>query len=330
MNEVHRLREVEVQKTKIAVIVNPKVSKERSLEKWREIKEGWGVIDLVFTEKFSSEPGEIEKLTRQAIKNGFNLITVVAGDGGINEAVNGFFENGKLISSEVALGMVGTGFGNDVVRTPKEVFQTENWRNPWNIEKVIRARERGEVKKIDLGQVTYQNFRGKEETRYFINIANVGLGAIVAEKVNKSSKSGLSSYLDVGLKTLPRFKPKMMEIKTDLPPEIPSRPKTLNISIANGRYFARGLLPAPKAKIDDGLFEVIVIGNFGILEALLNVNRIRKGSLLSHPKVLHFQCPELSILSDPPDLVEAEGEVFGRVPAHFKIHPRILNLAFWE
>lgn len=319
-----------MEKTKIMVITNPKAGRGQSLKKLEEIKREWGSRHLIFSEKFSSDQGDIEKLTGQAIKNGFNLITVITGDGGIHEAVNGFFENGKLISEKAALGMVGTGFGNDVVKTPKEVFQSENWRNPWNIEKVIRALERGEVKKIDLGQVSYQDFGGQEKSRYFINIANIRLGAIVVDKVNKTGKSSLSTYLNVGVKTLFRTRPKFMEIKGPDNSWVIPKIKALNISIANGRYYGQGMRPTPEAKIDDGLFDVILMGDIGRLEALLNIQRMKKGTLSSHPKVFHFQCPELSVFTDPPDLVEAEGEVFGRTPAHFKIHPQILNLALWE
>src|SRR2546427_13242312 len=92
-------------------------------------------------------PGHAIELTRQAIKWGARTIIVVGGDGTINEVVNGFFEDEKMISTDVELSIVPRGTGSDFVRV------------------LNRAVPRGDRRMIDLMKVEYATMDGRPEFR---------------------------------------------------------------------------------------------------------------------------------------------------------------------
>ena len=88
--------------------------------------------------------------------------------------------------------------------------------------------------------------------------------------------------------------------------------------------------PAPDARMDDGLFDIVILGDMRFVESLLNLPRLRRGTHLTHPKVrsrrgkritARASSPVLPVL---PVLIEADGEVIGSLPATFEIVPQAL------
>jgi diacylglycerol kinase family enzyme len=65
------------------------------------------------------------------------------------------------------------------------------------------------------------------------------------------------------------------------------RPTVANLCIANARYFGGGMKVAPEAKLDDGLFEVVSIGNLGTMKILTNAPRRYLGTYLGMQNVNH-------------------------------------------
>lgn len=324
-------------KKNVMVIVNPKAGQGKGLKKWVSIKEFWQ-NQLKFQDfevRMTTKTGEATELTREAIKNGFCLVIVVGGDGTINEAINGFFENGKLISENAHLGIITSGTGCDFVKSLPTYALTGLMagKMPFFIKMVLEKIEKGDVLKIDIGEITYLNFDGKKEKRYFVNIADVGVAARVSDEVNKTKKKNSLSYLIKSLTTLFTYKPEFILLKGRKKNKTSWhwRGKTLNVSIANGRYFGKGMLVAPLAQLDDGLFDIVIMGDFKRFEALKGFSKIYKGAHLQLPKVTLARASELEVLTDSQNLlVEAEGEVIGKAPVHFKIHPQILKIACWD
>src|SRR2546427_4291882 len=95
-------------------------------------------------------PGHAIVLTRQAIKRGARTIIAVGGDGTINEVVNGFFEDEKMISADAELSIVPRGTGSDFVRV------------------LDRGVPRGDRRMIDLMKVEYTAMDGIPQFRYSI------------------------------------------------------------------------------------------------------------------------------------------------------------------
>jgi len=103
---------------------------------------------------------------------------------------------------------------------------------------------------------------------------------------------------------------------------------TINFCIANARYFGGGMMIAPEAKIDDGFFDVINIGDIGTLKILANAYSLYRGTHISLPEVKSMRAKRVEIRSaDGFDLhLETDGELPGKLPAMFEIIPKALKV----
>ncbi len=303
---------------KTALIVNPKSASGTTGKKWeqinRDIRRGLGTdYDVKFTEK----QGHATELAREAIKDGYELVVAVGGDGTINEVANGFFDKEKPLNPNAALAVMSIGTGSDFVKTfefpttPCEAAERIRQGKPWT---------------IDLGKCTFTSLDGEQRSRFFINIADFGSGGAVVDKVNRTTKvvGGQISFLLGILTTLPTYKNRLTKYQIDNGPE---EEKILNTFIvANGRYYGGGLKPAPNAQLDDGLFDIVSIGDVGFFEAISSLGKFRKGTYLEIPKVTFSKGKTVLADSEETQLVEMEGEVVGRLPARFEMLPKAMKI----
>lgn len=303
---------------KAVLIVNPRSANGTTGRDWanisREIKRG---LQSDFDVKFTEQQGHATLLTSEAIKEGFELVVAVGGDGTINEVVNGFFQNGKPFNPNAALAVMSIGTGSDFVKT------LELPTTPFECAERIRS---GKVWAIDLGRCSFIDLKGEKRSRFFINIAESGFGGVVVDKVNRTTKAfgGPISFLWAILTTLPTYKNKVTNCRIDDGPE---HEEVLNMLIvANGRYYGGGLKPAPNAQLDDGLFDIVSIGDLGFSEAVSSLGKFRKGTHLGLAKVSFSRGRTVVASSDETQLVEMEGEVVGRLPARFEILPKAINI----
>ena len=124
-------------------------------------------------------------IARNKIKEGYSKIIVVGGDGTMNEVINGVFAQKRIHTTEVMLGMISVGTGNDWART---------FNIPSDYEGAIRTIKEQKTFIQDAGLVSYLK-NGKEWKRYFINIAGMGFGARVVERANRSKEKGKSKLV---------------------------------------------------------------------------------------------------------------------------------------
>jgi diacylglycerol kinase (ATP) len=98
--------------------------------------------------------------------------------------------------------------------------------------------------------------------------------------------------------------------------------------VANGRYFGGGMLIAPEASVDDGLFEVVLIADLGVRRSLAGLPRLYKGRHLGRPGItaLRGRVVTVTPLEQRPVLFDVEGEQVGRAPATLTCLPRALRL----
>lgn len=303
---------------KTAIIVNPRSANGEVGKNWtwidQEIRRG---LRTDYDVRFTEQQGHATSLTSEAIKDGYELIIAVGGDGTINETVNGFFRNGKPLNPEAAMAVMSIGTGSDFVKTLE--FPT----TPFEAAERIRT---GKVWAVDLGKCTVVGLDGAERSRLFINIADFGSGGAVVDKVNRTTKAfgGQISFLWGILTTLPTYKNKLTKYRID---DSPEEEKVLNtFVVANGRYYGGGLKPAPEAQLDDGLFDIVSIGDVGFLKAVSSLGKFRKGSYLGIPEVSFWRGKTVVADSKETQLVEMEGEVVGRLPARFEMLPKAMKI----
>ena len=102
-----------------------------------------------------------------------------------------------------------------------------------------------------------------------------------------------------------------------------------NLCIANARFFGGGMKIAPEAKLADGQFDVITIGDLGALKILTNAPRLYLGAHLGMQDVRHELARKIvarPAVKDAEVILEVDGELPGRLPATFQVVPRALRL----
>jgi len=83
---------------------------------------------------------------------------------------------------------------------------------------------------------------------------------------------------------------------------------------------------APKARINDGLLDVVTIGDIGKFELLKAFPTVYRGTHITHPKVKMEKAKRITIESSEKLLVHADGELLGEAPASFWLIPAALNI----
>lgn len=264
------------------------------------------------------------RLTRQALQQGHDPVVAVGGDGTIHEVVNGFFADGKRISPQARLGIVPMGTGGDFVRTLQANASDEKSKS--GLERALVRIKSERAWLCDVGRIQCAQSTSDQLTCYFINIADAGFGGKLAERVNRSPKTAgpFLAYLAGLLRTLVSYVNKPVRVELD-GRQLPEQ-KVNSVVIANGRFFGGGMWVAPDADLDDGWFDVIIIGDVSRREVLANVRRLYTGTLAVHPKVKIYRAKQVVLSSPEPQFIEADGELVGALPARFDLLPNALHL----
>ncbi len=300
-------------KLKTQVIVNPASNRGRTRRRWREIKEALKTFVREFQYDFTEKPLQAIDLTREAIKSGTELVIGVGGDGTLNEIANGFFEQNKIINPLASLAIVPSGTGCDFTRS---------LNIPSRLKQALQVIAEAVSVPVDVGHVTFRNHQGQEEERFFLNVADFGVGGEVVHEVNRQRlERKASSYFRTLVSTMMRFRPKKVRLKLE-GQELPEDDYLIG-AVANGRIFGKGMKIAPRAYLDDGLLDVVLIKGMKFFEFLRNSWRVFTGAHLHHPKTFYWQGRFLDAqpLTLEKILLEIDGEEVGTLPASFDIIP---------
>ncbi|MCG3173863.1 MAG: putative lipid kinase YtlR [Myxococcota bacterium] len=300
---------------KIIAVMNPRSAGGRTGREWPDIQrvlsQRVGPIATFQTES----AGDGARLARQAAAEGAGLVLSVGGDGTHNEVVNGLLKDGAPVRPDVAFMPIPCGTGGDLVRTLGVP------RDPAKIAELMDPRR---LQMLDAG--LYEGMAdGQHVSRYFINIACVGLSALACSLVNQSGKwlGGRATFFLCTIRALAQFQSPLVRVRTGDGEWRSFR--ITNIAIANARYFGGGMMVAPDAMPNDGLFDVVIIGEQPLLKSLTQGTEIYRGKHVRRPHVTVLRTRTLQVESDTPTGAEVDGEPLGGTPARFTILPGVLR-----
>jgi len=297
-------------------IVNPKAGSGKGESDWPKIRLLLEEKGVDFEFRFTERKFHAVELSVWAINNSFRKLLVIGGDGTLNEVVNGLFIQKSVSPSNILIGVIGVGTGNDWQRT---------YSSAKGYTEKVEAIKEAKSFLQDVGVVRF--FESKvQQTRYFANAAGLGFDAAVAQNTNKLKENGRRGkllYILSLLKTLVSYQSSLISLSID--------GQTIGGTIFSatlgiGKYNGGGMMPTPNAKPDDGLFDITVITNISRSGVLRNLGRLYNGSILNHPHISGFQGKEITVSSRPPVNLEADGESLGSSPFTFSIIPKCINV----
>lgn len=305
------------------VILNPQAGGGRADRLWPTLRRTLDATVGSYATHRTQQPRDATRITRMALRRGAERIIAVGGDGTLNEVVNGFFDDGTPLASQAVLAPISCGTGSDFRRSLQA---------PAAPDEAVRALLQNRTRMVDVGLLRYTTDAGRRAAQAFLNIASFGMGGAVDRIVHmlpgKAHVGGRMAYFYAILHTLARYQNQPVTLHVDDEPIFSGSIRT--VAVANGRFFGGGLPIAPDAKLDDGLFDVIVLGDLPRRTLLRHLRRFYAGTHLSLEGVTVVRGRRITATphTDTPVLLDVDGEPMGQLPASFTIHPRALCIQY--
>jgi diacylglycerol kinase (ATP) len=304
------------------IIVNPASAGGATGDAWPGIASELGRHFGPFNCAFTGRGGEAAEIADREARAGRRLVVACGGDGTVSEVANGILRSG----ADAELGLLPSGTGGDFRRTLDIPLRAAG------AARILRS---GVTRRMDAGRVTFVNEAGGEESRYFVNVASFGMGGDVIERVKEGSwlpagasrlLGGKLTFAAAALQTTFQFRKPSVRVRLDGGPE--SQLVVTNFCVANARFFGGGMKIAPEAKLADGLFDVVAVGDMSPLSILANSYRVYLGAHLGLGEVRHARARrvEARAASGEEVKLEVDGELSGRLPARFEILPGALRV----
>ncbi len=305
------------------IIVNPRSASGSTRDKWSQTVSDLRAHFGPFSVAFTKCPGHGVDVAKRAAESGRQFIIACGGDGTINEVANGIL----LSSKDAELGVLPSGTGGDFRRTLGLPLT--------NREAAVALRD-GKTQRMDVGKVTFRDLDDNTVTRYFLNVSSFGLAASIIKRV-KSAKifdwlpidgiRGRANFAASTLREVLELDPVTIRVRIDDAEEKPLQ--TINFCIANARYFGGGMMIAPEAKINDGLLDVVNIGDIGSAKIILNAYTLYRGTHVDLKEVKSTLAKKIEVTAFDPSteiLLETDGELPGKLPATYEIVPDALRV----
>ncbi len=248
--------------------------------------------------------GHAAALASEAINQPVDILVAAGGDGTLNECVNGYLKaNGKIPMTFMAMGT-----GNDYLKT---LQQSGQWKEVHDL--IVR----GKTQWMDVGQMDFKGLDGSMQNRYFINVMDVGLGGEVVQKIAHSKRrlGPFLTYQKAVISSLIEYKRTVVNCELD---NVHFESETLMLVVANAKWFGSGLGIAPLASLNDGVLEVIHIGNITLLDYLIQLPKVRQCRVLKH-KSIHYYTSKCIAISTPGLPIDCDGEFIGFTPLNCQV-----------
>jgi len=302
------------------VIANPKSQNRATLRRLKlleaKLRRALGPLDIEFTHA----PRDAERIAREGVRSGVERIIVAGGDGTMSEVVSGLLS--AQLGKYAVIGLLPLGTASDFAR---------GLGQPPGVDAAIERLAMGKTSRVDAGRVTYHTNEGQEVTSYFANIASFGLSGVVGELVNRATKAfgGRVSYMIGTIRGVARHRSAPVSISVD--GKIVFDGPLSVAAVANGPYFGGGMRVAPDARIDDGVFDWVVVPGMSRLSLLGKFPLLYSGSHIRDPQILQGRGRVIEACGVAESVhLDVDGESLGMLPARFEILPHAITLVGFD
>lgn len=293
---------------RLVAVVNPSAGGGRAGSIWNELRDSDGRLsraEVVCADGVDRTREELGAL----LDDGADRLVVFGGDGSLHLVGNLILERG--LGRKVSLGLVPIGTGSDLARTlgiPQDRRQA--------LDRVLGASPR----LLDVLQLSTDDGR----RRFVLNVASAGISGPVDEAVNAIPGRGQAAYLWATLGALRRYRPAPCRVIVD--GELWHEGGLLLVAVANGTSFGRGMKIAPRARVDDGEADVVLIRPVATWQLMFRFPQIYRGTHLDSPFVRWGRCRAVRLepLGEIPPY-DLDGEVFPSAAAEITLLPNALN-----
>ncbi len=293
---------------KYLCIYNPQAGGGKSINYLEEVKSLFTKyeldVDIVFTE-YPRHSIEIIKNTDLSLYSG---ILVAGGDGSFFNVLNGYMAMDNR--PDIPFGILPIGTGNSLAR---DVIDGDN-----PIEDFVKLIKNGKTKAFDIAEVKMKN-----ETFYYANMMGFGFITDVNGTAPKLKVFKAHAYtLGVLYQTI---KLKAFDLKMTIDGVVHNM-ENVFVIISNSKYTGGNYLIAPRAKIDDGKLDLIILNKLSRINLLKTFPKIFDGSHVDTEFVDYIQAKTIKLEANVPKILSPDGEVYGEFPAEVSCIPAAINI----
>lgn len=269
-----------------------------------------GECVIVVTE----ESGDEAVAARRAVDQGFERIVAAGGDGTVHGVVDGL----RDALDEVVVGMVPLGTANDFARSLGLPLQTDD-----AIDLIVE----GTTRQIDLGVMRWPAAGDSDpDDQLFVNVATGGFGGRVGDDVDPETKRtwGPLAYLRTAVEHLQDLRRYQVRLEVDEGRVVEE--DVYNVVVANGSRAGGNLPVAPQARMDDGLFDVVLVPALALPDLAALASRITAGEHGESGRVSYLRTKALRLKAEPTMPFRLDGESVEPGPAAFRVLPKALRV----
>ena len=295
------------------VVANPTSGNKNFAKNWKFIKNQFNEKGIEYSSAFTEFSKHEIDLVQEAIKKGYRKFIAVGGDGTIHHVVNGIMSQKQVKTTDITVGVIPLGTGNDWIKT---------YNIPNNIEKAIEIILRENTILQDIGVAM-----SKANTIYFNNVAGLGYDGYVVHKLNKLKPFGSFSYLIAGAYGLLFYKKSNFKILFN------------NTSVSNnclmavfgiGKYSGNGMQFTTDVNPVDGYLNLTIAKDFSFSDLLFNIHKLYNGKIVKHKKVETFKTKEIKVVPEKNPYIQADGELVGTGELSVKLIPKAIKFVVNE
>ncbi len=230
---------------------------------------------------YTERPKHATELAKKAVAEGFEIVVAVGGDGSVNEVAAG------LLHSDTALGIIPAGSGNGLAM---------HLGYGRKIEDAIKKFNSAEIHQMDCGALN---------GRPFVNVAGIGFDGLVSNLMKGETKRGFIPYFVRSIKAGLQYtsKPCTLVLNGEQVEE-----NCFVVTVANGPMYGYNVSIAPDARMDDGLFSVVVLKEAPRWQYFMAMPNVLSGKIFQENFVRHFTASTITIKSEGKNYIHFDGE----------------------
>jgi len=293
---------------KALCIYNPKAGNGKAGKQLGLVKKLFDTYKIDADIILTQYPHHGTKILSEIDLSPYKVLIIAGGDGSMFDAVNAYVRH--HLDSQIPVGLLPVGTGNSL---SKDISPDTN-----SLESFIKIIRQGHIKHFDLGQVTTTGHQF-----YFINMTGFGFTTDVTLTGVKYKYLGDFAYTLGVLLNLIRLK--------SYPLQMIINGQTVNlentyVTISNSKFAGGKMMVAPKASVNDGLLDIVIVNKVSRLQLLKTFPKIFDGTYIKSPYVKYYRTNRIRFTSNHKKILSPDGEIVGKLPAEIRVLPQILPI----
>ncbi len=292
------------------IIVNPIAGNLKFSTVWKKIQLLLDVRKINYSFAVTLYSRHEVELVQNAIQKGFRNIISVGGDGTLHHVVNGIMIQRYVKSSDITIGVIPLGTGNDWIKT---------YNIPNNIEKAIELIHYKKTILQDIGVANTEN----NKVSYFNNVAGLGYDGYTVNKLKKMKSFGAVAYLLSGLAGFLFYKKTIFKINFN---SKSIETNCLMTMVGVCKFSGGGMQFTKDVNTTDGLLDITIFKNLNIFDLISNIKKLYNGHIVHHKKVETYKTNLITVIPrTSKTYIQADGELIGVGKVTFKIISKAIN-----